>query len=210
MKTLKSKLEKNNNLRSSTLGKELAAKVLDGDSAILEEAEKLIKSKDENIRAGAAKIFEIVAEKKPELVKKYLASLLSQLSVKEAQTRWMIIRTFGLCSTVAPEIALQALDKARMFIENPDSGACLWNRTIFYLGNIGSLSRENSKKVFPILETAIEKVPRQENAILDAFQKIFNSADKKIQNKILKYAGEYAKSEKNSTQKRATKLLKAK
>jgi len=61
-------LQKNKGTLSSALGKSLAEKVLKGEKGILNEAVELINYDDKNVRAGAAKIIEIVAEKKPELV----------------------------------------------------------------------------------------------------------------------------------------------
>src|SRR3990172_5104634 len=85
---------------SSALGKQLAKQVLDGDESILREAIELTifdpkNEKAKNIRGGAAKIVEQVAEKRPELVAVFLADLEPALDVPEPQTRWMIIRTFG-------------------------------------------------------------------------------------------------------------------
>jgi len=70
---LLSLLQENKGTVSSALGKELARKVLGGEGAILTDALALVtydglNPKSKNIRAGAAKIIEKVAEVQPERV----------------------------------------------------------------------------------------------------------------------------------------------
>jgi hypothetical protein len=96
-------LSNNKGTVSSALGKVLAKKALDGQISILLECVDLASYKpsapnQKHIRSGAAKVIEIVAENRPELVAPYLEKLLPALSVKEPQTRWMIIRTMGFCA----------------------------------------------------------------------------------------------------------------
>ena len=84
-----SKLVNNKGTVSSALGKQLARDVLDGDTELLEEAISLVcyrldEKSQKSIRAGAAKIVEIVAEKQPQLVADHLQDLLPALEVPEA------------------------------------------------------------------------------------------------------------------------------
>jgi hypothetical protein len=70
---------------SSALGKKYAEEVLQGNLGILKEAIKLVSFDARNIaikqlRAGAAKTFEVAAEEKPELVAPDLEKLLPTLS----------------------------------------------------------------------------------------------------------------------------------
>jgi hypothetical protein len=51
------------------------------------------KLNQKHVRAGAAKVVEIVAENRPELVAPHLSKLLPALSVEEPQTRWAIKRS---------------------------------------------------------------------------------------------------------------------
>lgn len=169
---LLSQLQNNKGTLSSALGKSLAEKVIKGDKLLLKQAIELIDCDDKNVRSGIAKIFEMVAEKKPELVKPYLEKLLPGLEAEEPQTRWMVIRTLGLCAQTKPQTALKAIPKAKQYIKDKDSGACLWNRTIFYLGCIGALSEKDAKEVKKILDLAAKIVPKQENAIKNALKKI--------------------------------------
>jgi hypothetical protein len=151
-------LQKNRGTISSALGKSPAQKVLEGNKEILKEAVELIEYNSKDVRAEAAKIIEKVAEKKPELVVSYLKDLLPALELPEPQTKWMIIHTLGLCAKLNPSISIKGIDKAKAFLET-DSGVCLWDRTILYLGYVGAISRECANEVFPILERALTVVP---------------------------------------------------
>lgn len=87
-------LKSNKGTVSSALGKELAQKVLKGDTSILNDAVKYVSfelqnEKSKGIRAGAAKILEKVAEIQPELIADKLDRLKPALEVKEPQTRWL-------------------------------------------------------------------------------------------------------------------------
>ncbi|EKD49705.1 MAG: hypothetical protein ACD_63C00068G0002 [uncultured bacterium] len=148
----------------------------------------------------------MVAEKKPELVAGLLKNLEPAFDTPEAQTRWMIIRTYGLCAKLNPKIAEEALNKARSFIKE-DSGACLWNRTIIYLGYLGAVSEKYAQRVFPILEKAFTTVPRQENAIFEAVERMASVLDSQTKNKVLKFAEKYSSNSKSNIKSRATKLL---
>ncbi|MBU0591014.1 HEAT repeat domain-containing protein [Candidatus Micrarchaeota archaeon] len=200
-------LQQNKGAVSSKLGKELAEKVLKGDKVILKEAVRLCTFNDKNVRAGAAKIIEKVAEKKPELVSPYLKDLFSALESPEAQTRWMIIYAFGYCAKLNPDISVKALPKAKKFLEE-ESGACLWDRTIIYLGYLGAVSSKNAKHVVPLLEFALEKIPGQTKTILESFERILPVADTGMKNKILKYAKKYSNDKKASVKAKAIKLEK--
>lgn len=206
--SLLEQLKNNKGTVSSALGKSLAEQVLKENNKILIEAVKLITFNDKNVRASAAKIFEMVAEKKPELVKEYLENLLPCLGVQEAQTRWMIIRTLGLCSKLNPEIAIKAISNAQKFLEDKNAGACLWNRTIFYLGCVGTLSEKNAQQTFSILEKALKEIPNQEDTILDAFIKIIKTANSEIKSEIIKRTKEYANHLKISIRTKVNKILK--
>jgi len=202
-----SELQKNKGTISSALGKSLAEKVLKGDKSILSEAVKLIKFDDKNVRAGAAKIIEQVAQNKPELVADCLKDLLLGLESSEPQTRWMIIHTFGFCAKLNPVMASKALDKAEEFL-NTNSGACLWDRTILYLGYIGAVSEIHAKKVFPLLEKSLSTIPSQTKTTLESFERMFSRLDDKMKKQLLKYADKYSISSKSSVSAKAKKIIK--
>ncbi len=154
-----SQLQNNKGTISSALGKELAAKVLSGSINILNEAINLTtynieNKKEKNIRSGAAKIVEIVAEKKPELVAPHLESLLPALSVDEPQTKWMTISTMGFCAHLNKNIAIKSIEYAKKYLNNKE-GLCLSSSSELYLGDIGALSKNEAKKVFPIFRVSI-------------------------------------------------------
>ena len=102
--TIFAQLSTNKGTVSSVLGKTLAQQVLqEGRSDILLECIDLSSYEatspaSRHIRAGAAKVVEIVAEAQPELVAPHLEKLLPALAVAEPQTCWMIIRVMGFCA----------------------------------------------------------------------------------------------------------------
>lgn len=200
-------LKKAKELFSSVLGKSLAEKVLTGEIEILDEAISLIKNDDKNVRAGAAKIIEMIAEKKPEFVADYLGKLMPGLEVPEPQTRWMIIHSFGYCAKLNPTISVKAFGKAKDFLE-ANSGACLWDRTILYLGDIGALSKERAEEVFPILRKALSTTPSQTKTILESFEKMIPTLDTKAKKILLSYAEKYSNDSKLSVRNRAKRLSK--
>jgi len=207
------KLGKNKGTTSSALGKSLASKVLNGDDKILLEAIQLVKydlknEKSKNIRAGAAKIIEKVAETKPEFISPHLKNLLPALDASEPQTRWMIIMAFGYCASLNPKIAKEGISYAKYFIREKQ-GVCLSGAAEIYLGFIGSISTELADEVFPILLDAYDNpLPNEMDWILEAFIKIFNKISPKSKKIIIDCANEQLNAFKPSTKNRATKLLK--
>lgn len=206
-------LENNKGTISSALGKRIAKEILEGNKDILDEAIDLVIYREndksaKNIRAGAAKIVEIVAEKKPEWVAPFLDRLFPALDLPEPQTRWMIIRTMGFCADQNQDISINAFEYARNYIKQKE-GLCLSSSAELYLGDIGSLSKENAKEVFPILEEALANAEVNEvDWILEAFMKISPNLDNKTREKISKLVKKYTNAPKKSTQKRVNKLLK--
>lgn len=204
---LEKELKTNKGLVSSLLGKTLGQCVLDGNLQILKDAVKLISSEDKNVRSGAAKIIEIVAENKPELVADYLSSLFSALDAPEPQTRWMIIHVYGLCAKYNPNIAIKTFPYMDTYISKK-SGTCLLARSIDYLGYIGALSKEYAKKSIIYLEKASRIDVRLDKRVLTSFEIILESCDKEIKSTILNILISYTKSEKGAIAKLATQIIK--
>ncbi|MFC2137510.1 HEAT repeat domain-containing protein [Bacteroidota bacterium] len=208
-----SKLENNKGTISSAIGKQLAQEVLEGNLEILQEAVLLssYKKKDKkakSIRAGAAKIIEVVAEIKPELVSPYLEDLLPALTVDEPQTKWMTIRTMGFYAHLNKKVAEKAIPYADEYITKND-GLCLTSSSDLFLGDFGALSKENAKKVFPILEKSMKDVIQNEQDwIIESCIKIFKNLDKKEQDKIIQFVKLWEEFPRKSTKVRVKKLLK--
>lgn len=200
-------LEDNKGTISSALGKSLASKVLEGETAILEEAVVLLAHDSKNVRAGAAKIIEQVAMADPFLVAGFLPRLFPALEAPEPQTRWMIIHALGLCASLDVPTALGALPKAEEFIEL-DSGACLWGATIVYLGYVGATSEANARTVFPILERALHDIPKQTKNVLESFLRMLDQTDGELLGQIARHAERYAQSEKSGIRTVARKIEK--
>lgn len=200
-----SQLQVNKGTTSSALGKELAADVLAGNNEILHEAIELVHHDDKNVRAGAAKIVEKVAEEKPELVAPSLQNLLPALDQPEFQTRWMIIHVMGLCAELNPEVALSAGSHIPELLSS-DSVA-LQDRAITYLGYIGALSPEEFTRVFPILCDALEAIPKRASRVLESLVRCVVQANGKQSKVLMSIAERYADDESGAVKTQVRKLV---
>lgn len=198
---------------SSVLGKELAARIAAGERDVLEEVLRLSvydlpNPGSKNIRAGAAKAVEIVAEKTPDLVAPHLESLFPGLTAPEPQTRWMLFRTFGLCAALRPGVAARAIPLAAAEIDRKE-GLVLVSSVDLYLGDLGAVSREYTDAVFPLLEKSAESpIKNEPDWILEAFIALSTNlvgADRKVASA---FAHRHLDSSRKSTVARAKKLLK--
>jgi len=201
---------------SSTLGKVLAQKVLkDGQTDILYECIDLasyegIIPTSKHIRAGAAKVVEIVAEKHPESVAPHLGKLLPALTTPEPQTRWMIIRVMGFCARLNKAVAQEAIAYAERYIEAKE-GLVIASSADLFLGDFGALSKEDAQRVFPILEQSMETViTNEQDWLLESLFKVFANLGRADQEKVLKFAERWQNSSRKSTQQRARKILRLK
>ena len=207
-------LSTNKGTVSSALGKTLAQKVLqEGQTEILTECIALSSFEASNvaskhIRSGAAKVVEIVAEKRPDLVAHHLESLLPTLSVSEPQTRWMVIRVMGFCAHLNKPIAQKAIAYAEKYIDAKE-GLCIASSADLFLGDFGALSKQAAQKVFPILEYSMDKaIANEQDWLLEALFKVFPNLEKAEQETALKFAERWQYSPRKSTQQRARMILK--
>jgi len=211
--SLLDQLSKNKGTVSSALGKRLAADVLDrGQTGLLFECIELAsyhasEPKDKHIRSGAAKVVEIVAEKRPELVARHLHRLLPALPVAEPQTRWMIIRVMGFCARLNPAVAQEAVACAEQYLD-PKEGLVLASSADLFLGDLGALSKKDAHRVFPILELSSENpVVNEPDWLLEAFFRLYHNLGQAEQEKVRKYAERCQSAPRKSTQQRARKIL---
>jgi len=209
-------LSNNKGTVSSALGKALAQKVLqDGRVDILVECIDLAsyeasKPTSKQIRSGAAKVIEIVAEKQPELVASHLEKLLPALAVKEPQTRWMIIRTMGFCAQLNKSVAQKAIKYAEAYIQNKKDGLCLASSADLFLGDFGALSQKDAQKVFPILSLSSDNlIANEQDWILEALLKMLPNLNKDEQSEAFKFSEHWQYSARKSTQQRAGKILRS-
>lgn len=211
--TLLNQLQNNKGTVSSALGKQLAIKVLEGDKVLLKKAVEYTSydpnnKKSKSVRAGAAKIIEKVAEKKPELIAPYLDQLLPALAMPEPQTRWMIINTFGLCATHNPKAAKKGMTYAENYVQE-QNGVCLTSAANKYLGHVGELSKQDAQKVLPKLLKSLQTASTNEvDWILESFLCIADNLTPDDQETILNYAKNYIDAPKKSTIKRVEKIIK--
>jgi hypothetical protein len=206
------RLQKNKGTVSSALGKTLANRVLSGEIEILEKCIEYSSlhvndNSLKNVRSGAAKVVETVAEKKPELVQKKLGKLLPALSAKEPQTRWAIIRTMGFCAKKNEGMAKKAIPYAERYIDEKE-GLCIASSADLFLGDYGSLSKKNSKEVFPIMAKSMKTcIPNEQDWILVALLKLYPVLGEKEKGAAKKFANKWKTSPRISTQKRARNIL---
>ena len=212
MNTLE-RLSKNKGTVSSALGKSLARQVLlqcRGD--ILLECIDLVTyeastSGCRNIRAGAAKVVEVVAEARPELVAPHLARLLPALSVREPQTRWAIIRVMGFCAHRNRSVAQRAIPFAEKYL-NAKEGLVIASSADLFLGDFGSLSKKDAAAVFPILERSLKNgVTNEQDWLLESLLKVFPNLGKSEQDRAMRFAKRWESASRKSTQQRARKIL---
>ena len=208
------RLANNKGTVSSALGKEIAKEILNGNYELLSDTIPFInyelrKIAFKHIRAGAAKIIECVAEKRPELVAPYLESILPALEVEEAQTRWMIFMTLGYCSKIESSIAEKALPYAKKCIfEKTDGQLCLVGAIDMYLGNWGKVSKNNAQKAYNILvESTNNVLMNEQDWILEGFLKIIDLLNQDQKIVVAEFANEYIENSKKATQKRAKKVI---
>jgi hypothetical protein len=206
-------LSTNKGTVSSALGKTLAQKVLSENriDILLEcigfATYEVTNPASRNIRSGAAKVVEIVAEKQPELVAPHLEKLLPALSAQEPQTRWMIIRVMGFCALLNKPAALKAIPYAQKYIATKD-GLIIASSADLFLGDIGAISKIDALKIFPLLEQSMENCfENEQDWILEALRKVFQNLDQSDQTKARKFAEQWQSSSRKSTQQRARKLL---
>jgi hypothetical protein len=202
-----SKLQNNKGTVSSALGKSLATEVLKGDSEILNEAIELISYQDKNVRSGAAKIIEKVAENKPEYIAPNIKKILPALEAPDAQTRWMAIHILGLCAKLKPEICKKAIPKANQYLKE-NSGMCLWDRAITYLGYIGALSEKDAEEIFPILEKCLLTIPARTTRIFEGYERMLPVMNNKIKMKLKDISDKYSSNKNTGNKKWAMKILK--
>ena len=208
------RLSKNKGTVSSALGKSLARGVLrDGRDDILLECIDLVtyqasEAGSRNIRAGAAKVVEVVAEARPELVAPHLGRLLPALSVQEPQTRWAIIRVMGFCAHLSRSMAQKAIVFADKYL-GAKEGLVIASSADLFLGDFGALSRRDAAAVFPILERSMQSlVTNEQDWLLESLLKVFPNLDKAAQIKALKFARRWQDASRQSTRQRARKILK--
>ena len=206
-------LARNKGTVSSALGKSLAQKVLkDGREDILLECIDLVTHEasapaSRHIRAGAAKVVEVVAEARPQLVAPHLGKLLPALSLQEPQTRWAVIRVMGFCAHLNRSVAQKAVVFAEKFLGDKE-GLVIASSADLFLGDFGSLSKKDAAAVFPILERSMKNVViNEQDWLLEALLKVFPNLSKDDQDKALKFAKRWQDSPRKSTQQRAGRIL---
>lgn len=205
--TLLEQLQENKGTVSSALGKQLAKEALSGNKQLLIEALKLIHFDDKNVRSGAAKIIEKVAEEKPTLVSDHLSDLLICMNYPEAQTRWMVLHILGLCASYQPEISREVFDDAIKYLDKKH-GTVLNDRAITYLGYIGALSPDDCKIVFPYLIDCFDLHPNRITRIFESFLRMTDNLNNDQKETLRKYLQKFESDKKPSIRNWVKKVKK--
>lgn len=205
--TLLEQLQENKGTVSSSLGKQLAIDVLNGDRKILTEALKLIHFDDKNVRSGSAKIIEKVAESKPELVSPYLSDLNECMNYEEAQTRWMVLHIAGLCAKLQPKTSRDLFGEAAKYLDKK-YGTVLNDRAITYFGYMGAVSKKDCETCFPHLINSFVLHPNRVTRVFESFERMMDVLSDEQKNILLKYINKYMADKKPSTSLAAKKIFK--
>jgi hypothetical protein len=212
--TILDDLKNNKGTLSSELSKKLAVEAINGNLKILDEAIELAtyfykNKKEKNVRSGAGKIVECVAEKRPDLVAPKLDDLLLALEVDEPQTRWCIIRTFGFCAQLNKVGSKKGIPFARQYIRDKKEGQlCLVSSADIFLGDYGQHTRENKNDVFDILiESSGNVIKNEHNWILESIIKLLKHLDVNEKKIVLDIAKEFKGTIENKTSKLCSKII---
>ena len=138
-------------------------------------------------RQLAARVVHLLAEREPELLEPYISDLIDALYRPEAQTRWEIL---DACTLLVPEHAKEvgaAYDGAEDALFD-DLSAALRLSAFRFLCAWGATERGRSKKVWPILDEAIQCY-HGDLEYRDMLGCLFAFADGKIEGSV---AGELA------------------
>jgi hypothetical protein len=207
------RVSENGGTVSSALSKALAHDVLEGGRVdILLECIDLASHEaaspsSRHIRSGAAKVVEIVAEERPELVAPHLEQLFPALSVKEPQTRWIIIRVMGFCARLNKPKALEAVVFAETYLADKE-GLCIASSADLFLGDLGALSKQDAHRVFPILRQSMESpLTNEQDWLLEALAKVLPNLDPPERDRAVEFAEGWRDSPRKTTQKRALTIL---
>jgi hypothetical protein len=202
------KLKSNKGLVSSALSKKIAKQILEGKTEFIEEAYGLLEDGDPNIRSSSAKIIEIVAESKPELVSSQLDKIIPCLNLPERQTRWMAIHILGCCSSIKPQIAEKGLRKAVEFLNDKDSGTCLLDRSIVYLGLLGSVSSKYSKWVLPILISSLKNAPDRVIRVIEGIENMVEFIENDSLPEVTDFLNGFSKDKRSNVMEKSIAVLK--
>ena len=207
------RLRNNKGTVSGKLSKSLAEDILTGNVDILQQAVELTKfsatrQQEKNIRAGAATIVDCVAKEQPTLIVPYLEQLFPALEVEEPQTRWMIIRTLGVCAKYNQEVAKKAIPYARTYLREKREGLlCLASAADGFLADYGAISPDNAHEIFPILaESAAEVITNEHDWLLEAFMKTMKHLNQQEKAMVVTFAQDYKNHPRKKTQARVKQL----
>ena len=137
----------------------------------------------------------------------HLKPLFPALSVEEPQTRWMIIRAVGFCAHLNAPVAREAVACAEQYLA-AKKGLVLASSADLFLGDLGAVSEEDARRVFPILEKSMASLLANESDwLLEALIKVLPNLDRSGREKALAFAELWQDSPRKATRQRARRVL---
>ncbi len=106
-------------------------------------------------RQFAARVIRLLAERDPERVEPHVDALIEALELKEAQTRWEVLDTLTLLVPVNAKAIGGAFEGAETALFDEDSPTLRFS-AFRLLCTWGATDRGRSKKVWPIVDEAIQ------------------------------------------------------
>jgi hypothetical protein len=200
---------------SNALSKNLAQSILNGQTSLLLECLGLVSYQamapsQKHVRAGAAKVVAIVALNRPDLVAPYLQELMPALSVKEPQTRCLVLRTMGFCAHLNKPVAQNAIAYAQKYIDNKER-LCLARSTDLFLGDFGAISEEDAQRVFPLLEQSMGCLAvNEQDWLLEALFRVFQNLSKAERERCIQFAERWQDAARKRTRQKVKRILRLK
>ena len=113
----------------------------------------------------------------------------------------------GFCAPLNKPMVHKAIPFAEKYIDAKE-GLAIASSADLFLGDLGAISREDAREVFPFLERSMANVIfNEQDWLLEALFKVFKNLGHPERTLVLKFAQYWKGSTRKTTQQRAKKLL---
>ena len=140
---------------STSEGRKEAAKDAAEHKELLEEAAEMLRGASRKARQQAASLLAFAAQEDVALVQPYADDVADALNRPEDQTRWNALNALDLMGKAGTRYSEDVLEAAEDAMYDEDSGVLREAAFRFFCG-YGSSSSENSDKVWPRIDEAIQ------------------------------------------------------
>lgn len=131
------------------------AQVVESDPALVREMISRLEGSSRRDRQNAASVLSLVAARNPEMLLEYVEVFIDALDRPEAQTRWECIDVLASLATIDSSVSDKALAGTESALFDEGSGP-LHLSALKFLCRIGAMSPEQSVKVWPLIDEAIQ------------------------------------------------------